>query len=308
VDQFTGSDFVAPGFRRAVRVPEASAEPAGVDLGVATSAPTAIAQSRNFRPVRQAHSHPEGIRPDCPVEDSGLAGKDLSAKSLHQPTRRARTNRSSGRYLQLLALAAFLLASAIFAPTARAQGDSEFGIWGGFSAGNPHLIGVTSDRQLGVLGLRYGHLIFDTHPVSLEYTLDIIPVEILHQPTYVACDTNPIIFPIGFCQTGHETVYGGGLNPLGLKLNFFREHRLQPFVASTAGLVASVRPIPVDIPEGTQFNFTFDFQAGFQLYNSDHSHAWTLAYKYQHISNAYRHSLNPGVDLHVITLGYSFFR
>ena len=202
----------------------------------------------------------------------------------------------------------FLVASATLAPSSRAQGDSEFGIWGGASAGNPHLIGITSDRQLSVLGFRYGHLIFDTRPVSLEYTLDVIPVEILRQPTYVACDTNPIIFPTGFCQTGHETVYGGGLNPLGLKLNFLREHRLQPIIASTAGLVASVRPIPVDIPEGTQFNFTFDFQAGFQLYNSDHSHAWTLAYKYQHISNAYRHSLNPGVDLHVITLGFSFFR
>jgi Lipid A 3-O-deacylase (PagL) len=210
--------------------------------------------------------------------------------------------------MRCLALGAILLASATFAPAAHCQGDSEFGFWGGFSAGNPHLIGITSDRQLGVLGLRYGHLIFDTHPISLEYTLDVIPVEILRQPTYVACDTNPIIFPTGFCQTGHETVYGGGLNPLGLKLNFLREHRLQPFVASTAGLVASVRPIPVDIPNGTQFNFTFDFQAGFQLYNPDHSHAWTLAYKYQHISNAYRHSLNPGVDLHVITLGYSFFR
>ncbi len=303
MDQFTVSDFVAPGF-----------SPAGVDLGVATN---------NSNKSAELAGMPTAVRSTDKSLNSSMAhlgspllfrGSELQLRHNASSRRGALAPEANvSRYLlkmftRCLALATFLLASTAFAPTARAQGDTEFGIWGGFSAGNPHLIGVTTDRQLGVLGLRYGHLIFDTHPVSLEYTLDIIPVEILRQPTYVACDTNPNIFPTGFCQTGHETVYGGGLNPLGLKLNFLREHRLQPIVASTAGLVASVRPIPVDIPEGTQFNFTFDFQAGFQLYNSDHSHAWTLAYKYQHISNAYRHSLNPGVDLHVITLGYSFFR
>ncbi|HTP43162.1 MAG TPA: acyloxyacyl hydrolase, partial [Candidatus Acidoferrum sp.] len=63
-----------------------------------------------------------------------------------------------------------------------------------------------------------------------------------------------------------------------------------------------------DIPGGTQFNFTFDFQAGFQFLNSSHSRAWILGYKYQHISNGYRHDFNPGLDLNIIYLGYSFFK
>jgi hypothetical protein len=126
--------------------------------------------------------------------------------------------------------------------------------------------------------------------------------------TYVACNTNPNKFPTGFCQTGHETVYGGGINPLGLKLNFRRQHRFELFGASTAGFLASVQPVPVDIPHGTQFNFTFDFQAGFQLFNESRSRAWVLGYKYQHISNGYRHSFNPGVDVNSIFVGYSFFR
>jgi hypothetical protein len=112
----------------------------------------------------------------------------------------------------------------------------------------------------------------------------------------------------GFCTNGRETVYGGGLSPLGLKLNFRREHRLQPFIASTAGFVASVRPVPVDIPGGTQFNFTFDFQTGVDWFNSSRNRAWRFGYKYQHISNAYRHSYNPGVDVHVFFVGYSFFK
>ncbi|HWZ53303.1 MAG TPA: acyloxyacyl hydrolase [Candidatus Acidoferrales bacterium] len=210
--------------------------------------------------------------------------------------------------MKTIALAALLLVVLAAAPAARCQGDSEFGVWGGYSLGNAHAIGVTSDRQIGVLAFRYSHLIFDTNSVSLAYTLDVLPVETVHQPTYVACNTNPNNFPKGFCQTGHETVYGGGVNPLGLKLNFFRQSRLQIFGASEAGFVASTRPVPVDIPGGTQFNFTFDFQAGLQLYNSSRSRAWTLGYKLQHISNAYRHSFNPGVDVNMIYVGYSFFK
>ncbi|MGA8142587.1 MAG: acyloxyacyl hydrolase [Candidatus Acidiferrales bacterium] len=212
------------------------------------------------------------------------------------------------RCQRFLALATLLFAALALAPSARAQGDTEFGVWGGYSLGTAHAIGITSDRQLGVVALRYGHAIYDWPSVSLAYTLDVVPVEVVHQPTYVACNTNPNNFPEGFCQSGHETVYGGGINPLGLKLNFFRQHRLQLYGASTAGFVASVRPVPVDVPGGTQFNFDFDFQAGFQLFNSSRSRAWTLGYKFQHISNAYRHSFNPGVDLNLIYIGYSFFR
>jgi hypothetical protein len=211
-------------------------------------------------------------------------------------------------FRRCISVAALLLAALVYAPSARCQGDTEFGVWGAYSLGTPHLIGVTSDRQLGVLGLRYGHSIYDWSNVSLEYTLDVIPVEIIRQPTYVACSTNPINFPAGFCKTGHEVVYSGGINPLGLKLNFRRQHRLQLYGASTAGFVASRRPVPVDIPGGTQFNFTFDFQAGFQLFNSARSRAWMVGYKYQHISNGYRRSFNPGLDVNMIYLGYSFFK
>ena len=211
-------------------------------------------------------------------------------------------------FRRCISAAALILAAFACAPSARCQGDTEFCVWGGYSLGTPHLIGVTSNRQLGELSLRYGHSIYDWSNVSLEYTLDVIPVEIVRQPKYAACSTNPNNFPTGFCETGRENVYGGGINPLGLKLNFRRQHQLQLFGASTAGFVASRRPVPVDIPGGTQFNFTFDFQAGFQFYNSSRSRAWIMGYRYQHVSNGYRRSFNPGLDVNMIFLGYSFFK
>jgi Lipid A 3-O-deacylase (PagL) len=183
---------------------------------------------------------------------------------------------------------------------------NEFGVWGGYSVANSQIFGSTSDRQLGVFALRYARTLYDKRSTALQYTLDIVPLETLRQFKYVTCSPSPGVTT--YCTNGRETVYGGGVSPIGLKLNFRRVHRLQPFIASTAGFVASVRPVPVDIPGGTQFNFTFDFQTGVDWFNASRNRAWRFGYKYQHISNAYRHSFNPGVDVHVFFIGYSFFK
>jgi hypothetical protein len=183
---------------------------------------------------------------------------------------------------------------------------NEFAVWGGYSVGNAEMIGIETNRQLGELAVRYGRTLFDKPQIALQYTLDVIPVETVRQYSYSVCMPTPN--QIAYCTNGRETVYGGGVNPIGLKLNFRREHRFQPFIASTAGFVASVRPVPVDVPGGTQFNFTFDFQAGVDLFNSSRNRAWRFGYKYQHISNAYRHDFNPGVDFQFIFLSYSFFK
>ena len=184
--------------------------------------------------------------------------------------------------------------------------NNEFGVWGAYSFSNDQAIGKTLDRQVGVAALRYSRTIHDWRSVALLYTLDITPVSVVRQPSYVACGGGGE-YP-GYCASGRETVYGGGINPVGLRLNFRRTHELQPFLASLGGFVASRRPVPVDIPGGTQYNYTFDFQAGVQLYNANRTRAWTFGAKYAHISNAYRHNFNPGVDFNEVFVGYSFFR
>lgn len=183
--------------------------------------------------------------------------------------------------------------------------NNEFGVWGAYSFSNDQAIGKTLDRQVGVIALRYSRTIHDWRSVALLYTLDITPVTVVRQPSYVACAGGDYG---GYCASGRETVYGGGINPVGLKLNFRRTHALQPFLASLGGFVASRRPVPVDVPGGTQYNYTFDFQAGVQLYNANRTRAWTFGAKYAHISNAYRHNFNPGVNFNELFVGYSFFK
>jgi hypothetical protein len=217
----------------------------------------------------------------------------------------------------------FLLGIAMLvciAPAARCQtppsqhpnfqvGDNEFGIWASYAPYAPHILGITSPRQLGVLGFRYARRIHE-HPGggwSLEYTIDVMPAAVMLQPKILGSFINPHGH-ITYITGAREAVYGGGVNPIGLKLNGFRTHKLQLYGASTAGFISSLRPVPVDVSGETQFNYDFDLQFGFQLFNSARTHAWTFGYKYQHISNAERGEINPGVDLEGVFVGYTFFK
>jgi hypothetical protein len=212
----------------------------------------------------------------------------------------------------------FLCAAALcmcaFAPSACGQSaaeqsrKNEFGIWGGYSFDSPHVFGVSSDRRLGLLALRYGRTLHSWQNFSLAYTVDIFPLVLVDQPNITTLFIPGPPPATVYQNTGREPVYGGGINPIGLKLNFLNQRRFEPYVASSVGFVASVRPIPFDVPGEDQFNFTFDFQAGFERLNSSRTRAWTFGYRYQHISNAYRSSINPGMDGNVFFAGYSFFK
>ena len=131
---------------------------------------------------------------------------------------------------------------------------NEFGVWGAVSLNTVHLFGITSDEQLYTAGFRYGRTLFDKPFTSLEYMVDIVPVQLVHQFTWVPCGTPS---RLGFiCPSGHETVWGGGISPIGLKMNFRRQRKLQPFIGANGGFIVSTRPVPVDIPGGTQYNYT----------------------------------------------------
>lgn len=216
--------------------------------------------------------------------------------------------------LARLFLCTALLCICALAPLAKGQGSDAqplknvLGVWGGYSFDSPHVIGVTSNRRLGILAFRYGRILHSWDNLSLEYTVDVFPLVLIDQPT-VMTTFLPGPPPVTvYTNTGREAVYGGGVNPIGLKLNFLHQRRFETFGAFSLGLVTSVRPVPLDVPGEDQFNFTFDLQAGFEVFNSSRDRAWMFGYRFQHISNAYRSSLNPGMDANVIFVGYSFFK
>jgi hypothetical protein len=186
-------------------------------------------------------------------------------------------------------------------------GPTEWSAWVGYSFGSPPIIAVYDDRQLSIAAFRWGRVMSEWRYSDFEWTIDVMPLAMLQQPNLIGTYNNPS----GQLVTGtiqHPLVYGGGVNPIGMKWNFRRRSRWQPFISTTAGFIWSVKPVPLDVPGGTAYNFDFDFQVGMQRFNVRGDRAWSFGAKWQHISNAFRTPLDPGIDNVVFSIGYSFFR
>ena len=172
--------------------------------------------------------------------------------------------------------------------------SNEFGVWGSFSFDATTWIGYTPDARFGHIGLRYGRVLAASKTVAFQWTIDAIPVAVL---------SNSRLTTGGLMQ--RKNVYGWGMSPIGLKLNFRRNKRVQPFGASTGGFLYFNENVPVS--NAARFNFTFDFQGGVQIVNSS-KRSFMIGYKYAHISNGYHSPVNPGVDVQMIFFGFSVFK
>lgn len=166
------------------------------------------------------------------------------------------------------------------------RGTNEFGLWIG---GSPYSFGNTHDRQLLLVGLRYGRVLAEWDWGALQYNLDIIPAAVVFEPSRV--------------RRGSSTIYGAGLSPLGLKLSLGQSW-IKPFLAGNVGFLYFQHSIPV--PRSSHFNFTPEIGLGVDFFLTP-KQALTLGYKVHHISNAGLGDNNPGMDSHVIYAGFSFF-
>ena len=178
---------------------------------------------------------------------------------------------------------------------------NEFGIWGGISFDSPTLIGKTPNSRFGNLALRYGRVLAASKAVAFEWTIDAVPLSILSNNRFTAVPSGS-----GFVVTQtRKSVYGWGVSPIGLKFNFRRNRRVQPFGQATGGFLYFNEQVP--LAGAARFNFTFDFSGGVQIVNSNRR-SFTIGYKYQHISNANRATFNPGVDVQMIFAAFSVFK
>jgi hypothetical protein len=178
--------------------------------------------------------------------------------------------------------------------------DNEWGIWGGVSFDAPTLIGKTPSAHYGQIGLRYGHVLAASKTVAFEWTIDAVPLTILSTERSILVSSSPFVLSVS-----RKAVYGAGAAPIGLKFNFRRNRRVQPFGQATGGLLYFTEQVPIS--EASQFNFTFDFSGGVQIVNSTRR-SFTIGYKYHHISNGNTGFFNPGVDVQMIFAGFSVFR
>jgi opacity protein-like surface antigen len=182
-------------------------------------------------------------------------------------------------------------------------GKNEFSVWGGFSPDSSTLIkgtGRIEDARFGIVAVRYARRFNTGDTVNLKYTADVIPAAFLNYPDFD-------IVPTGNTFTINETRptrYALGVSPLGVQANFRPRKKIQPFIEATGGFLFFNKRTPNYF--GTRFAFTADVGGGveFKLKNK---RAFTVGYKYFHISNGNRGIENPGFDNNLIYVGYTFF-
>lgn len=174
---------------------------------------------------------------------------------------------------------------------------NEYGVWGGGSFSSPTLIGSTERVRLGLVAFRYARVLARGENLALKYTLDAVPVASMSFPVFETTGGVP--------REVRKTITGAGLSPVGFQLNFRRRERVQPFAQASGGFLYFGERVPN--AGGAHFNFTGDFGGGVQ-WKTGARRAWTIGYRYHHVSNGYRADVNPGFDSNIFYLGFSIFR
>jgi len=175
--------------------------------------------------------------------------------------------------------------------------NQELGFWGGYSPTSMIGIGKVNDRKFFELNAQYAVTIFAKRQVAVKWVTEIVPVALLNEPKEYYFGTNHHL-------TGSRvgaTTYAGGATPLGMQVNFLNGHRIQPFFDAHGGMLYFTRQEPV--PDSSQFNFTFNFGAGVQVFTGKRS-SILIGYKYHHISNNETAPQNPGIDNSEVYAGY----
>ncbi len=178
-----------------------------------------------------------------------------------------------------------------------AQGTQELGFWGGYSPDSTVGIGQVLNRKFFELDGQYAVTMLASRWVAWKWVSEVVPVALLNEPTEYYFNSKHQL-------TGSRagaTTYAGGVTPLGMQVNFRNGHRVQPFFDAHGGMLYFTRQEPV--PGSSQFNFTFNFGTGVQVFAGSRS-SLLIGYKYHHISNAGTASQNPGIDNSEVYAGW----
>lgn len=197
-----------------------------------------------------------------------------------------------GRYLRVWAVVLGMAAGLAAQTTEGARltpGTQEVGFWGGYSPDSTAGIGKVLDRKFFELDGQYTVTMLAGRRMALKGVVEVVPVALLNEPTEFYLNSKN---QLTLARAG-ATTYAGGLTPLGLQVNFRNGRRVQPFFDAHGGMLYFTRQEPV--PGSSQFNFTFNFGTGVQVFAGRRS-SLLLGFKYHHISNSNTASQNPGVD------------
>lgn len=166
---------------------------------------------------------------------------------------------------------------------------------------NGSLEGTSNDRRLFLVGAAFNRLLARRSFAELSFTSQLIPFAVLREPYFIGTNIQALrnVPPV----TETRKNYGVGASPAGLKVSFLPRKKVQPFFGIQGGFLYFSKTAVS--PQASHFNFTIDGRAGVEFPLSSKK-SISFAYMFQHMSNAYIATENPGVDSHMLTLAYRF--
>jgi hypothetical protein len=167
---------------------------------------------------------------------------------------------------------------------ARASADREWVMAAGV-ARSVNLFQSTAGRSYAVLNVGWGR----------ELTRDWGPGALRGRFVW-AVEAMPV-----FAQFSPSAIYGIGFAPIVWRWNFTPRARYSMFGELSMGGMWSTEPIPEETSRG---NFTAHWGGGIRLHRRG-ADAVVIAYRFQHFSNGNQLGSNPGVNSHVILIGWS---
>lgn len=104
-----------------------------------------------------------------------------------------------------------------------------------------------------------------------------------------------------FAQFSPTAIYGVGFAPVVWRWNFIPRQRYAVFAELSMGGLWTTAPIPEETSRG---NFTAHWGGGVRLHRRG-GNAVVVGYRFQHFSNGNQLGSNPGVNSHVVLIGWS---
>lgn len=140
-------------------------------------------------------------------------------------------------------------------------------------------------QRYGITQLAWGRVLTDLRGPGwfrgrFEWSLEVVPA---------------------FVEWSSGEARGGGVSPLGWRWNLEPRGRLLPYIEVGGGALWTSQPIPLGT---TGSNFTSYAGAGVRLLGA-RGHGLIASYRLHHISNGNRLRQNPGVNAHLLTLGWT---
>jgi hypothetical protein len=180
-------------------------------------------------------------------------------------------------------------------------GRHEFGAWWGVSLISGHIWGYAGDVKYMPVDLRYSYEFYRHHESwTMRYSPEMTVLAMIDWPTPAPAPVNSPVY----LYYQRKRVYGSGVSPVGFQWDFLPLHRIQPFFSGNGGFIYFSQPVLN--PQGSQFMYTIDYGAGFNIFHHKNQ-AITIGYRYQHLSNANISHHNPGTDANTFYVGISRF-